>query len=85
MTSCVVYQIRIRGHLDPQWSEWYDRLTMTHEADGTTLLAGPVRDQAELHGLLAKVRDLNLTLISLSQAESPQALPNESNRPSPNG
>ena len=60
-----VYQIRVEGHLDGRWSDWFDDLRLAHHSDGTTSLSGPVGDQAALHGLLAKVRDLNLTLISV--------------------
>lgn len=60
------YELRIEGHLDEHWSTWFDGLALTHEDDGTTTLCGVVTDQAELHGLLAKVRDLGATLISLS-------------------
>ena len=59
------YEIRIGGHLDDHWSAWLDGLTITRETDGTTTLRGPVSDQAQLHGLLAKVRDLGAPLISL--------------------
>jgi hypothetical protein len=59
------YEIRIGGHLDDHWSDWLDGLTITREADGTTTLRGAVCDQAQLHGLLAKVRDLGAPLISL--------------------
>ena len=59
------YEIRVGGHLDDHWSTWLDGLTITREADGTTTLRAPVADQAQLHGLLAKVRDLGATLISL--------------------
>jgi hypothetical protein len=63
----VRYRIRVKGHLGPQWSEWFDRMTVTLEADGTTTLSGPIVDQAALHGLLVRVRDLGLELISISQ------------------
>jgi len=59
------YELRIEGHLDERWSAWLGGLTLTREDDGTTTLRGPVTDQAELHGLLAKVRDLGTTLISV--------------------
>jgi len=59
------YRIRIQGHLDQRWASWFDGMTVTHEADGTTLLAGDVADQAALHGLLQRVRDTGLTLISV--------------------
>ena len=61
------YRIRVKGHLGPQWSEWFDQMTVILEADGTTTLSGPIVDQAALHGLLVKVRDLGLELISASQ------------------
>ena len=57
------YRIRIRGHLDPAWSAWFDSLTVTQADDGTTELAGPLTDQAALFGLLARLRDLGATLL----------------------
>jgi hypothetical protein len=57
------YRIRIRGHLDPAWSTWFDGLTVTQAADGTTELTGPLADQAALFGLLARLRDLGATLL----------------------
>jgi hypothetical protein len=63
----VRYRIRVKGHLGPQWSEWFDQMTVALEADGTTTLSGPIADQAALHGLLARVRDLGLELVSVSQ------------------
>ena len=60
------YELRVEGHLDQHWSAWFGGLTLTHEDDGTTTLRGLVTDQAELHGLLAKVRDLGATLISVT-------------------
>jgi hypothetical protein len=64
----VVYQIRVRGVIGSGWSDWLDGLTICPQADGTTLLTGPVRDQSALHGLLAKIRDLALPLLSVEQA-----------------
>ena len=64
-----VYQIRIRGHLGQQWMDWFDGLTITLEEKGDTLLSGPVVDQAALHGLLKKVRDLGLPLLSVNSVE----------------
>ena len=61
----VVYQIRIKGHLDSEWSDWFGGLIVTLAEDGDTLLTGPVVDQAALHGLLRKVRDLGLPLQSV--------------------
>ena len=69
----VVYQIRIKGHLGRQWTDWFEGLTITLEEDGNTLLTGPVIDQAALHGLLKKVRDLGLPLVSVSPLENGQA------------
>ena len=63
------YQIRVKGHLGPEWSTWFDGLTITNEPHGEAVLAGPVVDQAALHGLLVKVRDLGLTLLSVNRAE----------------
>jgi len=62
------YEIRFVGHLDEHWSTWFDGLAVIHEDDGTTTLRGAVPDQAGLHGLLAKVRDLGATLISVMPA-----------------
>ena len=64
----VIYQIRIKGHLGRQWADWFGGLTITLEDNGDTLLTGPVVDQAALHGLLKKVRDLAMPLISVSPA-----------------
>jgi hypothetical protein len=63
------YEIRVKGHLAPRWSEWFAGWTMAHTDSGETILAGPVADQAALHGLLDRVRDLNLTLISVKRVE----------------
>ena len=60
------YQIRILGHLGPQWMSWFDGLTIMLEEDGNTLLSGPVIDQAALHGILKKVRDLGMPLLSVN-------------------
>jgi hypothetical protein len=69
----VVYQIRLKGHLGSQWTDRFDGLTITLEENGDTLLTGPVIDQAALHGLLKKVRDLGLPLVSVSPVEHNQA------------
>ena len=66
-----IYQIRIRGYLRPEWSEWFEGMTITHESNGATILSGSVRDQADLHGLLTRVRDLGLSLVSVNQAKPP--------------
>ena len=65
----MVYQIRLKGHLGRQWTDWFGGLTITLEDNGDTLLAGPVVDQAALHGLLRKVRDLGMPLLSVTCVE----------------
>jgi hypothetical protein len=59
------YEIRLKGHLEAPWADWFDGLSLTQQSDGTTVLSGPVVDQAALHGLLGKVRDLGLPLIAV--------------------
>ena len=71
----VVYQIRLKGHLGSQWTDWFDGLTITLEPGGDTLLTGPLVDQAALHGLLKKVRDLGMPLISVRPLEPGRADP----------
>ena len=61
------YEIRLKGHLNARWADWFDGLTLTQESDGTTVLKGSVADQAALHGLLGKVRDLGLPLIAVNR------------------
>jgi hypothetical protein len=68
-----IYEIRIKGHLDDRWAAWFEGLTITLEDNGDTLLTGPVIDQAALHGLLKKVRDLGLPLVSVCPVEPGQA------------
>ena len=65
----LVYEIRIKGHLDQQWTEWFEGLTITLEDNGDTLLTGHVVDQAALHGLLRKVRDLGMPLLSVDSVK----------------
>ena len=64
------YQIKLKGSLDDSWSDWFDGLTITHDAAGDTILEGAVRDQTALYGLIAKARDLGLTLIAVKQRTS---------------
>lgn len=66
------YEIRVKGHLASRWSEWFAGLTMVHTESGETILSGPIEDQAALHGILDRVRDLNLTLISVNRMEESQ-------------
>jgi hypothetical protein len=76
----VQYEIRLHGHLEPRWAAWFDGLSLTHEDGGTTVLRGAVADQAALHGLLQKLRDIGLPLVSLSELppappEAPSSAP----------
>jgi hypothetical protein len=61
-----MYQIKVKGHLDSSWSKWLNDLSITHEKDGVTRLVGPIPDQSALHGLLIKIRDLGLPLLSVN-------------------
>jgi hypothetical protein len=63
------YEIRLKGHLDSRWAAWFDGLSLINVNDGTTIICGPVADQSALHGLLQKVRDLGLPLVSVTQVE----------------
>ncbi|MFC1923457.1 hypothetical protein ACFLY4_09240 [Chloroflexota bacterium] len=65
----MIYKIRIKGHLDTKWSDWFDGLQINHEKDGTSTLYCPLPDQAALHSILRKIRDLNLQLISVEQVK----------------
>ena len=67
------YEIRIKGHLDDKWADWFEGLTITREDNGETLLTGPVVDQAALHGLLRKVRDVGMPLLSVTSVRPDQA------------
>ena len=69
-----MYAIRVKGHLEARWVDWFDDLRVIHEADGTTTLTGPMIDQAALYGLLRKVRDLGLPLIGINRLGPSQAL-----------
>ena len=67
------YEIRLKGHLDARWSAWFDGMSLTQDSDGTTVLRGTVVDQAALHGLLQRVRDIGLPLVSITHVDSKQA------------
>jgi hypothetical protein len=66
------YEIRLKGHLDARWAAWFDGLSLTHDSDGTTTISGQVVDQAALHGLLQKVRDVGLPLVSVTPVDPAQ-------------
>lgn len=72
-TRPTCYEIRVAGHLSPQWADWFEGLTITLEENGDTLLTGPVTDQAALHGLLKKVHNLGLSLLSVNQLPREEA------------
>ncbi|MGD8624580.1 MAG: hypothetical protein PVF47_18770 [Anaerolineae bacterium] len=65
----VVYEIEVEGHLDDLWQPWFDGLCLTHKGGGTSILVGPIADQSALHGLLERVRDLGLILVSVHRIE----------------
>ena len=80
------YEIRVAGHLPRQWADWFEGLTISLEESGDTLLTGPVSDQAALHGLLKKVRDLGLSLVSVSPVEpEPPSTPEPDQAARPDG
>jgi hypothetical protein len=68
-SNAMVYEIRLKGHLDDRWAGWFEEFTIKLEENGITLLSGPVVDQAALHGLLKKVRDVGLPLLSVNSVE----------------
>jgi hypothetical protein len=68
-----LYEIRLKGHLDDRWADWFEGLSFTHESNGTPILCGPVVDQAALHGLLKKVRDLGIPLLLVMRVKPGRA------------
>ena len=79
-SQSTIYQIRIAGHLDSQWTEWFGGMTITLEDNGDTLLTGPVIDQAALHGLLKKIRDLGMPLVSVNRVQFNETHPDRSRK-----
>jgi len=75
-----LYEIRLKGHLESRWADRFEGLTITLEENGNTLLTGPVADQAALHGLLKKVRDLGMPLVSVSQVQFNESQPDSSKK-----
>jgi len=73
-----IYRIRIQGQLDNQWMDWFSGMDITLEEDGVTVLTGPVVDQAALHGLLKKIRDLGMPLISVNRVQANEIHPHQS-------
>ena len=71
-----LYEIRLKGHLETRWAAWFEGMTLRHEPDGSTLLSGSIVDQAALHGVLQKVRDIGVPLLSVTHVAAP---PNERN------
>lgn len=69
------YEIRITGHLDAHWAAWFDGLTVSHDDDRKTVISGPIADQAALHGVLQQVRDLGLTLVSMTRVDGDETTP----------
>jgi hypothetical protein len=75
MTERLCYEIRVEEHLDEHWSAWFDGWALTHSDDNTTALRGPVADQAALHGILNKIRDLGMTLLFVQRLDPGEAEP----------
>jgi hypothetical protein len=69
------YEIRLMGHLDAHWTAWFDGMAVSHQSDGTTVISGPIADQAALHGVLQRVRDLGLPLVSVIRVEGDRPKP----------
>ncbi len=69
MTNPMYYRIQVRGHLSDQWQAWFDGLALENQANGDAVLSGPISDQAALHGILHRIRDLGLTLVALNWIE----------------
>ena len=70
VNDAAIYEIRVKGVLDGRWSEWFDGMTVSSDASGETTLTGPVADQAALHGVLTRIRDLGLALVSVTRLDT---------------
>jgi hypothetical protein len=70
LNTSTIYEVKLQGHLDTKWSEWFYGMTITHERDGATTLCGPLPDQIVLHSVLDRIRDMNLQLVSVNQIVS---------------
>ena len=79
----LVYEIKIRGELDPAWEEWFENLALAHDCDGNTVLIGPIVDHTALHSMLLKIRDLNLKLISVNEIVNGNKIVNDPDEISP--
>ena len=79
----LVYEIKIRGELDPAWEEWFENLALAHDCDGNTVLTGPIVDHTALHSMLLKIRDLNLKLISVNEIVNGNKIVNDPDEISP--
>jgi hypothetical protein len=79
-SQSLIYQIRVKSHLDANWTDWFDGLTITQEDNGDMLLTGPVPDQAALHRLLKKVRDLGMPLVSVNPVQSHETQPDQESK-----
>jgi hypothetical protein len=79
----LIYQVRLKGHLGKEWGDWFGNLTITLDENGETILSGPALDQAALYGLLKKIRDLGITLISVNPIETDQADSSEAKQSNP--
>jgi hypothetical protein len=77
------YEIRLTGHLDPRWASWFDGMAVSNDSDGTTVIRGHVVDQSALHGLLHKVRDIGLPLVSVVRLDADQPPPPSSGKARP--
>lgn len=81
-TKQLIFQIKIRGELDPTWEAWFENLALSHDCEGNTVLTGPIVDHTALHSMLLKIRDLNLKLISVNEIVNDHEIVNNSDESS---